>query len=121
MAPVHVSIFRTACARATKVLSEAGTLAAEPLIFTAAELQRITGSQNLAKTERDINHLCELGLIEHSVRSRSLLPPEKIPVTPSALGLKLYARCFGYRGKPQSFYGLDFGYPALKNLLSQEP
>lgn len=107
LAPVHVKIFEFACMKADKFETDNWEIAAKPLICTISEIQRIAGVQSLAKIERDVFHLANLGLLEQSVRSRSLLPPEEVNVTPSSLGLRLFALCSGHRGMLQDFYGIS--------------
>jgi len=107
LAQVHVRIFRAACEHADKVDSDDWQVISKPLIFPLKEIRQIAGVQSLAQIERDVFHLANLGLLEQSVRSRSLLPPDEINVTPSSLGLRLYALCHGHRGLLQDFYGLN--------------
>jgi hypothetical protein len=106
LAPVHLRIFQAACFQAEKVDSDDWQVVSKPLKFEIKEIQGITGVQSLAKIERDVFHLTDLGLLEKSVRSRSYLPADEIAVTPSSLGLRLYALCKGHRGMLQDFYGL---------------
>ena len=107
LAPIHMRIFKAACTMAEKTDSDNWQVVSKPLVLTVDELQQISGVQSLAKIERDVFHLANLGLLEESVRSRSLQPPEEINVTPSSLGLRLYALCNGHRGMLQDFYGLN--------------
>jgi hypothetical protein len=107
LAPVHVRLFKAACERAEKVDSVQGTVSAKPLIVDVEEIQQITDVQSLARIERDVFHLADLDLLEQSVRSRSLLPPDEINITPSRVGLKLFALCNGHRGKLQNYYRLS--------------
>ena len=107
LAPVHLRIFKAACTQAEKFETDDWVVAAKPLICEVKVLQLISRVQSLAKIERDVFHLADLGLLEQSVRSRSLLPPEEINITPSSLGLRLYALCNGHRGLLQNFYGLN--------------
>jgi len=107
LAPVHMRIFKAACTKAEKTDSDDCQVVSKPLIFEVKEIQQISGVQNLAKIEGDVCHLADLGLLEESVRSRSLLPPQEINVTPSSLGLRLYALCNGHRGMLQDFYSLN--------------
>jgi PilZ domain len=107
LAPVHVKIFEAACTKAKKFETDNWEVAARPLICSIEEIQQIAGVQSLAKIERDVFHLADLGLLEQSVRSRSLQPLEEINVTPSSLGLRLFALCSGHRGMLQDFYGVN--------------
>ena len=107
LAQVHMRIFKAACEHAEKMDSDDWHIISKPLIFEVKKIQQIAGVQSLAQIERDVFHLADLGLLEQSVRSRSLLPPEEINVTPSSLGLRLYALCHGHHGLLQNFYGLN--------------
>jgi hypothetical protein len=104
LASTHVDIFTAACTKATKFLSEAGTISSKPVICTLEEIEQIAGSGHLLRIERDLEHLFDLGLIAKSVKTPSLLPIERADITPSILGLQLYARCNGHRGAPEDFY-----------------
>jgi len=105
LAPVHVSMLQFACLQSTKTCTETGSLIAQPLNVDIRYIQRITGSQSPEMAERDIQHLSHLGLFEPSLRSRSLLPAKEVDMTPSALGLMLYARCNGHFGSLADYYG----------------
>lgn len=106
LAPVHIKIFEAACKRAEKFETDSWEVDAKPLAFSIAEIQQISDVQSLAKIERDVFHLANLGLIEQGARSRSMQPMDEINVTPSRLGLRLYALCSGHRGMLQDFYGI---------------
>jgi hypothetical protein len=59
--------------------------------------------------ERDLNFLSELGLIEKSKSNGStLLPSKVVRITPTSLGLQLFARCKGHRGSLQDYFAVDF-------------
>ena len=98
LAAVHVRIFRYACLRAVNIISIAGPLAAEPVICTREEIMEITGSRELLRIERDIQHLRELGVLEEAPE----LPPSsghyEANITPTSLGVQLFARCKGLPG-----------------------
>ena len=107
LAPVHIKIFQAACKKAEKIETDNWEVAAKPLAFSIAEIQQISDVHSLAKIERDVFHLASLGLIEQGARSRSMQPMDEINVTPSSLGLRLYALCQGHRGMLQNFYGMN--------------
>ncbi|MGO8718439.1 MAG: hypothetical protein ACLQMO_04375 [Acidobacteriaceae bacterium] len=106
LASTHVRIFTAACTSATKIVSETGILSSRPLICTIEDIMRITGSRHLRRIERDLQQLSDIGLFEDNVKSPSFLTMEEANITPTSLGLQLYARCNGYRGTPQGFYGV---------------
>jgi len=95
------------CTRATKVLAESGLISAKPLACKTEEINTVTGSSG-PQIERDLERLSELGLIEkRDPNSPTMLPEEEILITPTGLGLQLFARCNGQRGSLREFYALD--------------
>lgn len=107
MAPVHVRIFKVACTRAEKYNSGDGQVVAKPLSCSVNDIQQTTGVQSHTKIESDIIHLATLDILESAVRARSFLLQEEIDLTPSKLGLEMYARCHGHRGNLQEFYATN--------------
>jgi len=93
------------CTRAPKVLAESGLISAQPLACKTEEIKTITGSSG-AQIERDLERLSGLRLIEE--RDRNSMPGDEILITPTVLGLQLFARCNGERGSLREFYALDF-------------
>jgi hypothetical protein len=102
-----VRILTVVCTRATKFLTESGSIAAKPLAYKIEELTLTTGSRGL-QIGRDLEILSQLGLIEIQTNSRSLLASEEANITPTSLGLELFARCHGHRGSLRDFYRIDF-------------
>jgi hypothetical protein len=98
LAAVHVRIFRYACVRATNIISIAGQLSLEPVVCTREEIMEITGSRELLGIERDIQHLRELGLLEETAKSAPSSDHYEANITPSSVGVHLYARCKGLPG-----------------------
>lgn len=103
LTPVHLRIFVAACTRAKKVVSGLGRLASRPLSCSTEEIMKITGSRDLLRIERDLEHLTDLGLLEKREKSAFYLAIDSETITPSPLGLQLYARCHGHRGTAQEF------------------
>jgi hypothetical protein len=102
---VHIRILAGACTKASKVITGPDRISSRPLAYSAAELMRICGSHDLIRIDRDLEHLAELGLIEHREKSTFFLQISDARITPTFLGLELYARCNGHRGT-KKFYGL---------------
>ena len=99
-----VRILTVVCTRATKVVGESGSVSALPLACNKEELKVTTGSRGV-QIDRDIERLCDLGLIEKiGPNSPTLLGSDEILLTPSILALQLFARCNGYRGLLQDAY-----------------
>jgi hypothetical protein len=105
LATDHIRIFAAACARATVVKSESGSISAQPLFCTMEELMKITGLQHqFYRIEVDIGHLTVFGLLKDRVKCSTYTSSSEAEVTPTVLGLELYARCHGHRGAPRDFY-----------------
>jgi PilZ domain len=101
-----VRILTVVCTRATKFLSESGLIFARPLACNLEEIANTTASRGL-RIEHDLELLSDLGLIEKGdSNSPSLLPSGETDITPSALGLELFARCNGHKGSMREFYAL---------------
>jgi len=105
LTPVHARIFSAACARATTFQSEHGALGAHSQICTAEEMIQIVGSSDLIKIDRDMEHLSELGLLVKRDKSSFFSLMDDANLTPTRLGLDLYARCNAHRGAAQEYYG----------------
>jgi PilZ domain len=102
-----VRILTVVCTRATKFMAESGSISAKPLACKIEELMLTTGSRGL-QFERDLERLSELGLIEkRDSNSPTLLACDETNITPSTLGLQLFARCNGHRGSLRDFYAAD--------------
>jgi len=107
LAQIHIRILLSACQRAVKTIDESGVTAAERLCCPAEEIMKISGSRDLVRIERDLMHLSELGLFEIRSKSTTLCLINEADITPTSLGLELYARCHGYRGSLQDFYRVE--------------
>lgn len=101
---VHARIFTAACAKATIVESKHGGVNACRLGCSAEEMIQIAGLHDLVKIDRDLEHLAELGLLVNRVKSRFFSLIHEADITPTNLGLQLYARSNGHRGDLKDFY-----------------
>lgn len=104
---IHVRLFVAACTRTTKVIAGPGRISSRPFACTTEEIMRITGSRDMIRIERDLAHLTDLGLLEERVKSRFFVAVNEACITPTPLGLQLYARCRGHRGVAQDFYNRE--------------
>ena len=95
-AEVHLRILRYACLRATNILSIAGPFSLPPVICTREEIMEITGSREILRIERAIQHLRNLGVLEQPVESAPPSGHYESNITPSSTGIHLYARCKGF-------------------------
>jgi hypothetical protein len=102
---VHVRMLAGACTKSSKVITGPDRISSRPLAYSRSELIRITGSHDLIRIERDLQHLAELGLIEPTEKSTLFSQISEAKITPTSLGLELYARLNGQR-VAKKFYGL---------------
>jgi hypothetical protein len=106
LTPAHIRLLAAACTRSTKILTGGGKLSTAPVACSTQELMRVTGSRDSLRVDRDIEHLADLGLLERREKSAFFSAVEDAKIAPTSLGLLLYARCNGFRGTPQEFYGV---------------
>lgn len=102
---VQMRIFDAACKLAMQVGWEPGFEYHQDLHCSAEEIRKVTHIQNLMGIERDLNHLFELGLLGQTDRPVLCQQVETVNMTPTALALKLYARCHGQPEPPVTFAG----------------
>jgi hypothetical protein len=101
---IPIRILTVVCTRAPKVLSEQGDVTAKPLACKMDELVATVGARG-AQIERDLEALSGFGLIErHGGTSSALVTTHETYITPTSLGLQLFARCNGHRGTLREFY-----------------
>jgi len=106
LSAVHIRILAGACTKASKVITGPDRISSRPLAYSAAELMRICGSHDLIRIDRDLEHLAELGLIERREKATFFSQISDAKITPTTLGLEVYARCNGHRAA-RKFYGLS--------------
>jgi hypothetical protein len=104
---LHLRILAAVCAKSAKLVSGFGRITSRPVVWKAPELMKISGSRDLIKIDRELEHMSDIGLIAERVKSTFFSQITDTKVEPTFLGLELYARCNGYRGTPQGFYGLS--------------
>jgi len=101
---IPARIFTVVCTRANKVISDSGLVSAEPLACDLEELVTTVGSRG-AQIEQDIASLASLQLIEpRSSKGPTLLKSSHTYITPTSLGLQLFALCYGHCGSLRDFY-----------------
>jgi hypothetical protein len=104
---IQARIFAAACDGASKYADSYGQIRAKRLARSAEELIRISGTHDLAHIDRDVQHLSWLGLLEQTVKWKFFAALEEANITPTPLGLKLYARCHAHRADLSQFYGIE--------------
>jgi hypothetical protein len=107
LAAVHVHILNAACERASEVVvADSESDVAKPLSCSIEEIRKVTGVHDLLRVGRDIQYLIDLGLLEDKFRSSLFVPLEDVRVSPTELGLQLYARCNWHRGISDVKFGV---------------
>jgi hypothetical protein len=104
---IHLRVFKAACTKAMDLLSDGRMAASLRAICTAEEMMKISGSRDIQRMDRDLEHLADLGLLERRVRMKFFSPEEEINITPTGLGLQLYDRCQGHRDAPKDHTAAD--------------
>jgi len=61
---------------------------------------------DLHRLDRELDHLRSLGLLDAHTGFKMHAQDKIADVTPSTLGLQMFARCRGCRGSPEAFFGL---------------
>ena len=103
---LHLRILSAACTKSTKLVTGPGMISTRPLNWKAADLMKYSGSHDLIKLDRELNYMAEVGVIASREQSAFFQQMTDTTVTPTSLGLELYARCNGHRGTAQNFYGV---------------
>lgn len=103
---MHIHVFNSICTKANKMLSDDGTVTAMHVDCTPDELMKFSGSRDPQRIDRDLEHISDFGLLEKRIKSSFFVQESEINVTPTCLGLELYARCHGHHGLLRDFYGL---------------
>lgn len=121
---LHMRILAAACTKSTKLVTGPGHISSRPLNWKAADLMKYSGSHDLIKLDRELNYMADVGVIAPREKSMFFQQMTDTTVAPTSLGLELYARCNGYRGNAQGFYGVPLtlaGALALEQPSPQEP
>lgn len=121
MATVDTRLYVEACTKSSKVFASNGAVSAQALMRTADEMMQITGVHDLAKIDRNILQLSILGLLEPRNKAKYFSFDQTANLTPTALGLELFARCQGHRGAPHDYFTRHFTNPERPQLDPQEP
>ncbi|HKD62222.1 MAG TPA: hypothetical protein VKB47_17295 [Terracidiphilus sp.] len=110
-------LFTEACTKTEKVFASSGAVSAVPIICTGQDLIRISGAHDLMKIDRNLFQLANLGLLEPRIKNKYFNFDQDANLTPTALGLELFARGQGHRGAPHDYYSALIS----KNTPGKEP
>ena len=111
---VHVRILVFACIGASRAMPALGGISSRSPICTTKEIMKMTGSRDMIRIERDLQHLIDLGLLQRKGSPAIFSDSNEGGITPTNLGLQLYARCNGLRGSAQDFlYRASLSMPTV--------
>lgn len=101
----QVKLLQYACISCNKVITKGGLVVANQLYANAEEVSKITNVPDTHRLDRELDHLCSLGLLYPfgGFDGDNMIAD----ITPSAIGLQLYARCQGSRDSPDKFFELE--------------
>jgi len=97
--PVHLRVLAFVCPKATERIAAGESAAKLDLYCTAEELIEAVGSQSIARIHQTMGQLSSLGLLAEINKPSYVSVTDKVKTraTPTALGLKMHARCHGHR------------------------
>jgi hypothetical protein len=97
----HMRILAAGCERAISLGWGAGYELPERVFYSANEIRKMAGARDIIAVGGGLNRLEELGLLAKSKKVPIFEPVTEVDVTPTGLGLNLYARCHGRMGIPE--------------------
>jgi hypothetical protein len=100
----EVKILHHACQNAPKFMSPAGWVYADDYDVTLEKLMEISGISDAHRLDRELDHLCALGLLSEG--NGFYMHSQEAGLTPSPLALQMWVRCQGHRGNPTEFLDL---------------
>ncbi len=107
MDELEMRVFIAACTRAMRAGWKPGFQFCRNLHCPMDEIRQISRIQDAVSIERIMNHLYGLGLLERTDRPLVFARIEEVNLTPTVLGLTLYARCNGQLELPESLEGSE--------------
>lgn len=118
MATVDTRLYLEACTKSPKIFASNGAVSAQTVMCNAEEMMKVAGVHDLAKIDRNLLQLSILGLLEPRNKAKYFSFDQAANLTPTALGLELFARCQGYRGAPHEYFAKH--YTNMEQLLSDK-
>ncbi len=102
---VPMRILAAACEKAMRLGWDPGFVFRKKLEYSEEELKKITSAKTVRAMDVGISTLYKLGLLRSSREMADFQPMEGIDLMPTALGLRLYARCTGRLEIPEARSG----------------
>jgi hypothetical protein len=92
---VHLDILTAACQKAMQAEALPEGEHSGACYCTADEIRRITRMGNMVAIEHHLHHLCDLGLLEPTIKPFLGERISRANMTPTSFGRRFYARCNG--------------------------
>ena len=108
MAVVDTRLYLEACTKSPKIFASNGAVSAQTIMRTADQMMKVSGVHDLAKIDRNLLQLSILGLLEPRNKAKYFSYDQAANLTPTALGLELFARCHGHRGAPHEYFSMHY-------------
>lgn len=97
----HMRILTAGCEKALTLGWSAGYRLPERVFYSANQIRKTVGARDMIAVERGLNRLQELGLLLKGETLPTFEPVTEVDVTPTGLGLNLYAKCQGRNRIPE--------------------
>ena len=97
--PAHLRVLEFVCPKAMERIAAGESAANLDLYCTAEELIEAAGSTSLSRIQQTMGQLSSLGLLAENSKPSYVAVTDKVKTraTPTALGLRMHARCHGQR------------------------
>jgi hypothetical protein len=99
----QVRILEYGCKTGVLELSAAGWLLSSTVSIILPDLERVAGTDDVQRLDREMDHLRAIGLLAE-LSGGFEADSTDADLTPSPLALQMYARCCGHRADPVTFY-----------------
>jgi hypothetical protein len=100
LTPAHLRVLRFVCLKESVLLADGESPAKLDIYCTAGELIEAVGSQSLSRIQQTMGQLSSLGLLAENNKPSYVAVTDKgkTRIEPTALALKMHARCNGRQG-----------------------
>ncbi len=103
MTELQVKVLNYACENSKFILRKTGILSSNKLEVNIDLLKEITNTDDLGRLDRELDHLRNIGILKElsgGLDTEHLIAD----ISPSDMGIHLYARCQGFIGETKDFY-----------------
>ena len=107
MTELQVKVLNYACENSKFILRKTGILSSNTLEVNIDLLKEITNTDDLGRLDRELDHLRNIGILKElsgGLDTEHLIAD----ISPSDMGIHLYARCQGFIGETKDFYTYEY-------------